>query len=251
MIFLQKKLIDFEKEIKYFNREKNYLEKILIFFKEDNGLFILVMLVLDFFYLFITLEETKVFSQNLSLTEILFSGFKQIFYVFLTNVLYLLISYFLVNSSYTKKLIEKFERTSKPYEYYMNILDYFEEYFYPEEYKEEFRKNFKKYYEKDKEKFEDWIYYKQVTIKKLYAKLLNNKALQKEIFEEILKKNTFKIAKENEVKIINEIKEENKKRKLEIQTNKIKKEMDEYFGRNFEENFGENFGENSEKKVID
>lgn len=228
MIFLQKKLIDFEKEIKYFNREKNYLEKILIFFKEDNGLFILVMLVLDFFYFFITLEETKVFSQNLSLTEILFSGFKQIFYVFLTNVLYLLISYFLVNSSYTKKLIEKFKRTSKPYEYYMNILDYFEEYFYPEEYKE---------------KFEDWIYYKQVTIKKLYAKLLDNKALQKEIFEEILKKNTFKIAKENEVKVINEIKEENKKRKLEIQTNKIKKEMDEYFGRNF--------GENSEKKVID
>lgn len=228
MIFLQKKLIDFEKEIKYFNREKNYLEKILIFFKEDNGLFILVMLVLDFFYFFITLEETKVFSQNLSLTEILFSGFKQIFYVFLTNVLYLLISYFLVNSSYTKKLIEKFKRTSKPYEYYMNILDYFEEYFYPEEYKE---------------KFEDWIYYKQVTIKKLYAKLLDNKALQKEIFEEILKKNTFKIAKENEVKVINEIKEENKKRKLEIQTNKIKKEMDEYFGRNF--------GENSKKKVID
>lgn len=209
--FLKEKLIDFEKEIKYFNREKNYLEKFLIFFKEDNGLFIVLMLVLDFFYLFITLEETKVFSQNLSLTEILFSGFKQIFYVFLTNVLYLLISYFLVNSSYTKKLIEKFERTSKPYEYYMNILDYFEEYFYPEEYKEEFRKNFKKYYEKDKEKFEDWIYYKQVTIKKLYAKLLDNKALQKEIFEEILKKNTFKIAKENEVKVINEIKEENKK----------------------------------------
>lgn len=205
MIFLQKKLIDFEKEIKYFNREKNYLEKFLIFFKEDNALFIGLMLVLDFFYLFITLEETKVFSQNLSLTEILFSGFKQIFYVFLTNVLYLLFSHFLVNNPYTEKLIEKFERTSKPYEYYMNIFDYFEEYFYPEEYKEEFRKNFKKYYEKDKE-----------------------------IFEEILKKNTLKIVKENEVKIINEIKEENKKRKLEIQTNKIKKEMDEYFGENLE-----------------
>lgn len=251
MIFLKKDLIDFEKETKYFNREKNYLEKVLIFFKEDNALFIGLMFVLDLFYLFTTLEETKVFSQNLSLTEILFSGFKQIFYVFLTNVLYLLFSHFLVNNPYTEKLIEKFERTSKPYEYYMNVFDYFEEYFYPKEYKEEFRKNFKKFYEKDKEKFEDWIYYKQVTVKKLYAKLLNNKALQKEIFEEILKKNTFKIAKENEVKIINEIKEENKKRKLEIQTNKIKKEMDEYFGRNFGENFKQNFGENSEKKVID
>lgn len=242
--FLKEKLIDFEKEIKYFNREKNYLEKFLIFFKEDNAFFIVLMLVLDFFYLFITLEETKVFSQNLSLTEILFSGFKQIFYVFLTNVLYLLFSHFLVNNPYTEKLIEKFERTSKPYEYYMNVFDYFEEYFYPEEYKEEFRGYFKKYYEKDKEKFEDWIYYKQITIKKLYAKLLDNKALQKEIFEEILKKNTLKIAKENEVKVINEIKEENKKRKLEIQTNKIKKEMDEYFGRNF----GQNFGENLEKR---
>ena len=244
MIFLQKKLIDFDKEIKYFNREKNYLEKILIFFKENNALFILVMLVLDFFYLFITLEETKVFSQNLSLTEILFSGFKQIFYVFFTNVLYLLFSHFLVNNSYIEKLIEKFERTSKPYEYYMKIFDYFEEYFYPEEYKEEFRKNFKKYYEKDKEKFEDWIYYKQVTIKKLYAKLLDNKALQKEIFEEILKKNTLKIVKESEKEILIDIKKEEEKRKLEIQTNKIKKEMDEYFG----QNFGENFGENLEKR---
>lgn len=247
MIFLKKKLIDFDKEIKYFNREKNYLEKFLIFFKEDNAFFIGLMLVLDVFYLFISLEETKVFSQNLSLTEILFSGFKQIFYVFLTNLLYLLFSPFLVNNPYIEKLIEKFERTSKPYEYYMKIFDYFEEYFYPEEYKEEFRKNFKKYYEKDKEKFEDWIYYKQITIKKLYAKLLDNKTLQKEIFEEILKKNTLKIVKESEKETLINIKKEEEKKKLEIQTNKIKKEMDEYFGRNF----GENFGENSEKKVID
>lgn len=243
MIFLQKKLIDFKKEIKYFNREKNYLEKFLIFFKENNAFFIVLMLVLDIFYLFISLEETKVFSQNLSLTEILFSGFKQIFYVFLTNVLYLLFSHFLVNNPYTEKLIEKFERTSKPYEYYMNIFDYFEEYFYPEEYKEEFRKNFKKYYEKDKEKFEDWIYYKQITIKKLYAKLLDNKTLQKEIFEEIFKKNTLKIAEESKKETLINIKKEKEKKKLEIQTNKIKKEMDEYFG--------ENFGENLEKKVID
>lgn len=244
MIFLPKKLIDFEKEIKYFNREKNYLEKFLIFFKEDNAFLIWLMLVLDFFYLFITLEETKVFSQNLSLIEILSSGFKQIFYVFLTNLLYLLFSHFLVNNPYTEKLIEKFERTSKPYEYYMKIFDYFEEYFYPEEYKEEFRKNFKKFYEKDKEKFEDWIYYKQITIKKLYAKLLDNKTLQKEIFEEILKKNTLKIVKESEKEILIDIKKEEEKKKLEIQTNKIKKEMDEYFG----QNFGENFGENLEKR---
>lgn len=243
MIFLKKDLIDFEKEIKYFNREKNYLEKFLIFFKEDNAFFIGLMLVLDVFYLFISLEETKVFSQNLSLTEILFSGFKQIFYVFLTNLLYLLFSHFLVNNPYTEKLIEKFERTSKPYEYYMKIFDYFEEYFYPEEYKEEFRKNFKKFYEKDKEKFEDWIYYKQITIKKLYAKLLDNKTLQKEIFEEIFKKNTLKIVKESEKETLINIKKEKEKKKLEIQTNKIKKEMDEYFG--------ENFGENLEKKVID
>lgn len=237
--FLKEKLIDFEKEIKYFNREKNYLEKFLIFFKEDNALFIGLMFVLDIFYLFGTLEKTEVFSQNLSLTEILFSGFKQIFYVFLTNVLYLLFSHFLVNNPYTEKLIEKFERTSKPYEYYMNIFDYFKEYFYPEEYKEEFREYFKKFYEKDKEKFEDWIYYKQITIKKLYAKLLDNKTLQKEIFEEILKKNTLKIVKESEKEILINIKKEEEKKKLEIQTNKIKKEMDEYFG------------ENLEKKVID
>ena len=234
MIFLKKDLIDFEKEIKYFNREKNYLEKFLIFFKEDNAFFIGLMLVLDVFYLFISLEETKVFSQNLSLTEILFSGFKQIFYVFLTNLLYLLFSHFLVNNPYTEKLIEKFERISKPYEYYMKIFDYFEEYFYPEEYKEEFRKNFKKFYEKDKEKFEDWIYYKQITIKKLYAKLLDNKTLQKEIFEEIFKKNTLKIVKESEKETLINIKKEKEKKKLEIQTNKIKKEMDEYFGENLE-----------------
>lgn len=234
MIFLKKDLIDFEKEIKYFNREKNYLEKFLIFFKEDNALFIVIMLVLDVFYLFITLEETKVFSQNLSLTEILFSGFKQIFYVFLTNVLYLLFSHFLVNNPYTEKLIEKFERTSKPYEYYMNIFDYFEEYFYPEEHKKEFREYFKKFYEKDKEKFEDWIYYKQITIKKLYAKLLDNKTLQKEIFEEIFKKNTLKIVKESEKETLINIKKEEEKKKLEIKTNKIKKEMDEYFGENLE-----------------
>lgn len=239
MIFLQKKLIDFDKEIKYFNKEKNYLEKILIFFKEDNAFFIGLMFVFDIFYLFGTLEKTEVFSQNLSLIEILSSGFKQIFYVFLANLLYLLFSHFLVNNPYIEKLIKKFERTSKPYEYYMNIFDYFKEYFYPEEYKEEFREYFKKFYEKDKEKFEDWIYYKQITIKKLYAKLLDNKTLQKEIFEEILKKNTLKIVKESEKETLINIKKEEEKRKLEIQTNKIKKEMDEYFGENFEQKKGD------------
>lgn len=234
MIFLRKDLIDFGKEIKYFNRENNYFEKFLIFLGEYNSLLTTGIIVINILMFLLNLTPTKTFSQD----------FKDLLYISLLNLIYILFSYFLVHNSYSKKMVAKFERTSKPYEYYMKIFDYFEEYFYPEEYKEEFRKNFKKYYEKDKEKFEDWIYYKQVTIKKLYAKLLDNKALQKEIFEEILKKNTFKIAKENEVKVINEIKEENKKRKLEIQTNKIKKEMDEYFGRNF----GENFGENLEKR---
>ena len=236
MIFLQKKLIDFEKEIKYFNREKNYLEKILIFFKEDNGLFILVMLVLDFFYLFITLEETKVFSQNLSLTEILFSGFKQIFYVFLTNVLYLLISYFLVNSSYTKKLIEKFKRTSKPYEYYMNILDYFEEYFYPEEYKEEFEECFEKYYRKDEKNFKQWIKWQEITIKELYIKLLENKELQKDIIEKIIKKSIVVISQnskdekiDEQLKLKKEKEIEEKNKEIKKIKSEIKEEIENYF----------------------
>lgn len=236
MIFLQKKLIDFEKEIKYFNREKNYLEKILIFFKEDNGLFILVMLVLDFFYLFITLEETKVFSQNLSLTEILFSGFKQIFYVFLTNVLYLLISYFLVNSSYTKKLIEKFERTSKPYEYYMNILDYFEEYFYPEEYKEEFEECFEKHYRKDEENFKQWIKWQEITVKELYIKLLENKELQKDIIEKIIKKSIVVISQnskdekiDEQLKLKKEKEIEEKNKEIKKIKSEIKEEIENYF----------------------
>lgn len=236
MIFLQKKLIDFDKEIKYFNREKNYLEKILIFFKEDNGLFILVMLVLDFFYLFITLEETKVFSQNLSLTEILFSGFKQIFYVFLTNVLYLLISYFLVNSSYTKKLIEKFKRTSKPYEYYMNILDYFEEYFYPEEYKEEFEECFEKYYRKDEKNFKQWIKWQEITIKELYIKLLENKELQKDIIEKIIKKSIVVISQnskdekiDEQLKLKKEKEIEEKNKEIKKIKSEIKEEIENYF----------------------
>lgn len=236
MIFLQKKLIDFDKEIKYFNREKNYLEKILIFFKEDNGLFILVMLVLDFFYLFITLEETKVFSQNLSLTEILFSGFKQIFYVFLTNVLYLLFSHFLVNNPYTEKLIEKFERTSKPYEYYMNIFDYFEEYFYPEEYKEEFRKNFKKYYRKDEKNFKQWIKWQEITIKELYIKLLENKELQKDIIEKIIKKSIVVISQnskdekiDEQLKLKKEKEIEEKNKEIKKIKSEIKEEIENYF----------------------
>ena len=45
---------------------------------------------------------------------------------------------------------------------------------------------------------------------------------------------------DNAPEVIAWVKEENKKRKLEIQTNKIKKEMEEYF----REDFGQNFGEN-------
>lgn len=234
--FLKKKLIDFEKEIKYFNREKNYLEKFLIFFKEDNALFIVIMLVLDFFYLFITLEETKVFSRNLSLTEILFSGFEQIFYVFLTNVLYLLFSHFLVNNPYTEKLIEKFERTSKPYEYYMNIFDYFEEYFYPEEYKEEFEECFEKHYRKDEENFKQWIKWQEITVKELYIKLLGNKELQKDIIEKIIKKSIVVISQnskdekiEEQLKLKKEKEIEEKNNEIKKIKNEIKEEIENYF----------------------
>lgn len=224
--FLKKDLIDFEKEIKYFNRENNYFEKFLIFFKEYNWIFEIAIFFIGICLFLVNLKAETSFSQD----------FKNFLYIVLLNLIYILFSYFLVHNSYSKKMVAKFEKTSKTYGYYMSIFNYFEQYLYPEDYKEEFRKYFKKFYEKDKEKFEDWIYHKQITRKKLYAKLLGNKALQKEIFEEILKKNTLKIAKENEVKVISEIKEENKKRKLEIQTNKIKKEMEEYFGQNFGEN---------------
>jgi len=80
MIFLRKDLIDFGKEIKYFNRENNYFEKFLIFLGEYNSLLTTGIIVINILMFLLNLTPTKTFSQD----------FKDLLYISLLNLIYIL-----------------------------------------------------------------------------------------------------------------------------------------------------------------
>ena len=113
---------------------------------------------------------------------------------------------------------------------YAFIFGKFFDLIYPKEYKKEFEKIFEKYYRKDEEKFREWLMSKEITPKELYIKLIDDKALQKDINEEILKNNILLLS-ENSEKIDKEKREEIKKKKeQEEKSLKVRKDIEEYFG---------------------
>lgn len=133
------------------------------------------------------------------------------------------------NHIYPETLRKKYEKFANKYKKDTDVLKFFYKNYFPDEYKEEFNKIFEIYYREDEIKFRNWIRYEQTTPRDLYIKLLENKKLQQDINEEILKNSIITISKNSKEEIVKQVEESNKKRKLEEKQNKIKNEMVNYF----------------------
>lgn len=133
------------------------------------------------------------------------------------------------NHIYPETLRKKYENFANKYKKDTDVLKFFYKNYFPDEYKEEFKNIFEIYYREDEIKFRNWIRYEQTTPRDLYIKLLENKKLQQDINEEILKNSIITISKNSKEEIVKQVEESNKKRKLEEKQNKIKNEMVNYF----------------------
>lgn len=133
------------------------------------------------------------------------------------------------NHIYPETLRKKYENFANKYKKDTDVLKFFYKNYFPDEYKEEFKNIFEIYYREDEIKFRNWIRYEQTTPRDLYIKLLENKKLQQDINEEILKKSIITISKNSKEEIVKQVEESNKKRKLEEKQIKMKNEMVNYF----------------------
>lgn len=133
------------------------------------------------------------------------------------------------NRIYPETLRKKYEKFANKYKKDTDVLKFFYKNYFPDEYKEEFNKIFEIYYREDEIKFRNWIRYEQTTPRDLYIKLLENKKLQQDINEEILKNSIITISKNSKEEIVKQVEESNKKRKLEEKQIKMKNEMVNYF----------------------
>lgn len=153
--------------------------------------------------------------------------FEHLLYFAIGNMVYAFIFGKFFDLIYPKRLRE-IQRNTKNTDK-QDVLNVFHNYFYPQEYKKDFEKIFEKYYRKDEEKFREWLMSKEITPKELYIKLIDDKALQKDINEEILKSNILLLSKNSE-KIDKEKREEIKKQKeQEEKLLKVRKDIEEYF----------------------
>lgn len=117
-----------------------------------------------------------------------------------------------------------------------DVLNTFSKIFYPEEYKEEFEECFEKHYRKDEENFKQWIKWQEITVKELYIKLLENKELQKDIIEKIIKKSIVVISQnskdekiDEQLKLKKEKEIEEKNKEIKKIKSEIKEEIENYF----------------------
>ena len=133
------------------------------------------------------------------------------------------------NHIYPETLRKKYENFANKYKKDTDVLKFFYKNYFPDEYKEEFKNIFEIYYREDEIKFRNWIRYEQTTPRDLYIKLLENKKLQQDINEEILKKSIITISENSKEEIVKQVEESNKKRKLEEKQIKMKNEMVNYF----------------------
>lgn len=133
------------------------------------------------------------------------------------------------NHIYPETLRKKYENFANKYKKDTDVLKFFYKNYFPDEYKEEFKNIFEIYYREDEIKFRNWIRYEQTTPRDLYIKLLENKKLQQDINEEILKNSIITISKNSKEEIVKQVEESNKKRKLEEKQIKMKNEMVNYF----------------------
>lgn len=218
---MNKGIFDFEKEIKELRKNFHILQNILNF---NITILFLIPFIVNFSIIYFDRDvELIVYAKHLLCFLI---GY----------ISYLYISLKTVNYIYPKHLREIYAKLKEEFDVEEDVLNTFSKIFYPVEYTEEFEECFEKHYRKDEENFKQWIKWQEITVKELYIKLLENKELQKDIIEKIIKKRIVVISKnskdekiEEQLKLKKEKEIEEKNKEITKIKNEIKEEIENYF----------------------
>lgn len=218
---MNKGIFDFEKEIKELRKNFHILQNILNF---NITILFLIPFIANFSIIY--------FDRDVEL--IVYA--KHLLYFLIGYISFLYISLKTLNYIYPKHLREIYAKLKEEFDVEEDVLNTFSKIFYPEEYKEEFEECFEKYYRKDEKNFKQWIKWQEITIKELYIKLLENKELQKDIIEKIIKKRIVVISKnskdekiEEQLKLKKEKEIEEKNKEITKIKSEIKEEIENYF----------------------
>ena len=218
---MNKGIFDFEKEIKELRKNFHLLQNILNF---NITILFLIPFIVNFSIIY--------FDRDVEL--IVYA--KHLLYFLISYISFLYISLKTLNYIYPKHLREIYAKLKEEFDVEEDVLNTFSKIFYPVEYKEEFEECFEKHYRKDEENFKQWIKWQEITIKELYIKLLENKELQKDIIEKIIKKSIVVISQnskdekiEEQLKLKKEKEIEEKNKEITKIKNEIKEEIENYF----------------------
>lgn len=218
---MNKEIFDFEKEIKELRKNFHILQNILNF---NIVILFLIPFIVNFSIIY--------FDRDVEL--IVYA--KHLLYFLIGYISFLYISLKTLNYIYPKHLREIYAKLKEEFDVEEDVLNTFSKIFYPEEYKEEFEECFEKYYRKDEENFKQWIKWQEITIKELYIKLLENKELQKDIIEKIIKKSIVVISQnskdekiDEQLKLKKEKEIEEKNKEIKKIKSEIKEEIENYF----------------------
>lgn len=219
-IFMNKGIFDFEKEIKELRKNFHILQNILNF---NITILFLIPFIANFSIIYFVRDELIVYAKHL-------------LYFLIGYISFLYISLKTLNYIYPKHLREIYAKLKEEFDVEEDVLNTFSKIFYPEEYKEEFEECFEKYYRKDEKNFKQWIKWQEITIKELYIKLLENKELQKDIIEKIIKKSIVVISQnskdekiDEQLKLKKEKEIEEKNKEIKKIKSEIKEEIENYF----------------------
>ena len=195
---MNKGIFDFEKEIKELRKNFHILQNILNF---NITILFLIPFIVNFSIIYFDRDvELIVYAKHLLCFLI---GYISFLYISLKTLNYI----------YPKHLREIYAKL-----------------------KEEFEECFEKYYRKDEKNFKQWIKWQEITIKELYIKLLENKELQKDIIEKIIKKSIVVISQnskdekiDEQLKLKKEKEIEEKNKEIKKIKSEIKEEIENYF----------------------
>lgn len=218
---MNKGIFDFKKEIKELRKNFHLLQNILNF---NITILFLIPFIVNFSIIYLDRDvELIVYAKHL-------------LYFLIGYISFLYISLKTLNYIYPKHLREIYAKLKEEFDVEEDVLNTFSKIFYPEKYKEEFEECFAKHYRKDEENFKQWIKWQEITVKELYIKLLENKELQKDIIEKIIKKSIVVISQnskdekiEEQLKLKKEKEIEEKNKEITKIKNEIKEEIENYF----------------------
>lgn len=218
---MNKGIFNFKKEIKELRKNFHLLQNILNF---NITILFLIPFIVNFSIIY--------FDKDVEL--IVYA--KHLLYFIIGYISFLYISLKTLNYIYPKHLREIYAKLKEEFDVEEDVLNTFSKIFYPKEYKEEFEECFEKHYRKDEENFKQWIKWQEITVKELYIKLLENKELQKDIIEKIIKKSIVVISQnskdekiEEQLKLKKEKEIEEKNKEITKIKNEIKEEIKNYF----------------------